>query len=502
MSFPTEGVHQSPTGIGGFDEVALGGLPAGRPTLVTGTTGSGKTVFAVEFLARGISEFGEAGVFVDFEETPTGIRENMASFGFEIAAWEAEGRWAFVDASPDAREQVVVGAFDLGALVARIAQAVRTVDAKRVVLDSLATIFARFPDPGLVRFELARLVIALKELGVTAVITAERDQEYGSIAGFGVEQFVADNVVILRNVVERGNRRRTLEILKFRGVPHRIGEFSFAIVPGEGISLLPIALIAEREHASLERVSVGNAELDRMLGEGVHRDAVVFVSGPTGTGKTLLATTFAAAGASVGQRSLLLSFEESREQMLRGAQSWGFDLEAMEGAGLLRVLGTYPEEASLENHFVTLRKLIDEFKPERVAIDNLSALQRVSTPRGLRDFIVGIASYLRRSEISSMFTSTTATLLGPDSVTEAHVSTLTDVVILLRYVEVAAAVRRAVCVLKIRASAHDTRIHEFTIDGEGMHVGPVFDGMGGILSGSVSPWSIAAEPSSSSRAGQ
>jgi circadian clock protein KaiC len=239
-----------------------------------------------------------------------------------------------------------------------------------------------------------------------------------------------------------------------------------------------------------------------MLGEGVHRDAVVFVSGPTGTGKTLIATTFAAAGVTLGQRSLLLSFEESREQMLRGAQSWGFDLAAMEDAGLLRVLGTYPEEASLENHFVTLRKLIDEFKPERVAIDNLSGLERVSTPQGLRDFIVGIASYLRRSEISSVFTSTTATLLGPDSISEAHISTLTDVVILLRYVEVAAAVRRAICVLKIRASAHDTRIHEFTIDGQGLHVGPVFDGVAGILAGSVSPWPIAAERSGFSGAGQ
>src|SRR5436305_3083797 len=397
MSTSRQGVLRLPTGISGFDELALGGVPAGRPTLVCGTSGTGKTVFAVEFLARGVSEFGEAGVFVDFEETPADVRANMASFGFDIAAWEAEGRWAFVDASPDPREQVVVGAFDLGALVERIAQAVRTVDAKWVALDSLATIFARFPDPGLVRFELARLVIALKELGVTAVITAEREQEYGSVAGFGVEQFVADNVVILRNVAEQGNRRRTVEILKFRGMPHRIGEFSFAIVPGEGISVLPVALISEREHASLERVSIGNAELDRMLGEGVHRDAVLFVSGTTGTGKTLVATTFAAAGVRLGQRSLLLSFEESREQMVRGAQSWGFDLAAMEGAGLLRVLGNYPEEASLENHFVTLRELIDEFKPERVAIDNLSALARVSTPRGLRDFIVGIASYLRRS---------------------------------------------------------------------------------------------------------
>src|SRR5437764_12774464 len=181
MSTPTEDAPRRPTGISGFDELALGGLPAGRPTLVTGTTGSGKTGLAVEFLARGISELGEAGVFVDFEETPADIRANMASFGFDIPAWEAERKWAFVDASPDPREQVVVGAFDLGALVARIAHAVRTVGAKRVVLDSLATIFARFPDPGLVRLELARLVIALKELGVTAVITAEREQGYGTV---------------------------------------------------------------------------------------------------------------------------------------------------------------------------------------------------------------------------------------------------------------------------------------------------------------------------------
>ena len=492
MSVTDEPVRKVPTGIRGFDPLVYGGLPAGRPTLVAGTTGSGKTVFAAEFLARGILEFGEPGVFVTFEESPADLRVNVASLGFDLAAFEAANQWAFVDASAHAGGEEVVGDYDFTALIARIAHAVSSLGATRVALDSIGAVFSRFSEPAVVRRELARVTAALKELGVTAVVTTERLHDYDSIARFGVEEFVADNVAVLRNVIEQEKRRRTVEILKLRGAGHRSGEFSFTIVTGEGISVIPLSLISLRQQAATERVSVGPPELDAMLGGGVYRDSVTFVSGPTGTGKTLLATSFAAASAEVGERCLLVSFEESTDQVHRNAASWGFDLPAIEGAGLLRMVSEYPEVASLEDHFVTLRQHIEAFGARRVVIDNLSALERIATPRGLRDFIIGLTSYLRTAEVTTLLTSSTSTILGAGSVTETHSSALSDAIVLLRYVELSSAVRRAVCVLKVRGSAHDARIREFRIDDRGVHVGEPFVGVAGILAGTVSPWSLSA----------
>ncbi len=238
-------IERTPTGISGFDQVALGGLPAGRSTLVTGTTGSGKTLFAAEFLARGIAKFDEPGVFVTFEETAADIRRNYASLGFTIEQWEADGKWLFVDASAGvADEAVIVGSYDFGALAARVEHAVRQVGAKRVSFDSLGAIFTRFADTGVVRHELFRLAATLERLGVTSVLTAERTSEYDGVSRYGVEEFVLDNVVILRNVLDREHRRRTIEAVKFRGCPHRTGEWLFTIDPQDGIVVIPLAVLA------------------------------------------------------------------------------------------------------------------------------------------------------------------------------------------------------------------------------------------------------------------
>ncbi len=490
MSPSLDGVAKLATGISGFDEVALGGLPATRTTLVSGTTGSGKTVFAGDFLAQGIRQFGQPGVFVTFEEGPDDIRANLASFGFDVARWEDEGMWAFVDAShqPDEDEEMVAGTYEFNALAGRVRHAAETVGATRVALDSLGVVFARFQDAAVVRLELARVIAALRDLHITAVLTVERTNEYGGVGRFGMEEFVADNVVILRNVIENEKRRRTLEVLKFRGAPHRSGEFSFTIVPGAGITVLPSALITMGEPSSQDRVSLGNDDLDAMCGGGPYRDAVTFVSGPTGVGKTLAACTFLAAGVAAGERCLLQSFEETRDQVLRNAASWGIDLPGMERTGLLRIVSQYPEVASLEDHYVAMREVIEDFRPQRIVVDNLSALERVATKRGLRDFIIGLTAYLRQNEIASVFTAATGNLLSTESVTEANASTLTDVIMLLRYVEVAGTVRRAICVLKARASDQDRRIHEFTIDDRGLHIGEPFAGLSGILTGSVAQW--------------
>jgi circadian clock protein KaiC len=321
-------------------------------------------------------------------------------------------------------------------------------------------------------------------MGVTAVMTAERTEDYGPIARFGVEEFIADNVMVLRNVLEDEKRRRTIEILKFRGTDHQKGEFPFTIVSGDGIVVIPLSTIQLRQKSSDVRISSGDADLDEMCGGGFFRDSVILVSGATGTGKTLTVTQFLAGGAAAGERSLLLAFEESRDQLFRNARGWGMDFESMENDGLLRVVCDYPEVAGLEDWLVRIKSIVEEFRPTRVALDSLSALERGGSNKGFREFVIGISSFLKQQEITGLFTSTTPTLMGGTSITESHISTLTDSIILLRYVETFGEMRRGMTVLKMRGSAHDTDIREFTIDQDGMHFGRAFRHVTGILAGS------------------
>ncbi|HEX8202677.1 MAG TPA: circadian clock protein KaiC, partial [Isosphaeraceae bacterium] len=387
------------TEIEGFDLIAKGGLPRGRATLLTGTAGSAKTVFAAQFLADGVEPAGDAGVFVTFEEPPADIRRNMIGFGWDIAAWEAAGRWAFVDASPRAEEPPVFsGGYDLGALLARVEHAVHKVGARRVAIDSIGGIFTQLGDGALIRHGLFRLTRDLKALGVTAVITAERTEDHGLISRYGIEEFVSDNVIVLRNVLEDEVRRRTMEILKFRGTDHHKGEWPFTIVPGRGIVVIPLAALELKQKSSETRVTSGNPDLDRMCGGGFFRDSIILVSGPTGTGKTLVSTLFTAAGGLSGERRLLFAFEESREQLFRNAAGWGADFARMEAEGRLRVVCVYPEVAGLEDHLISMKAVMQEFKPNRVAIDSLSALERVSTTKGFREFVISMTSYIKQQE--------------------------------------------------------------------------------------------------------
>jgi circadian clock protein KaiC len=475
-------IDKLPTGIPGLDLITEGGLPRNRTTLVTGSAGSAKTVFAVQFLAEGIKE-GENGVFVTFEESPKDIRENMKGLGWDITEWEKGGRWAFVDASPQPEETVVAGSYDLGALLARIENAVTRVKAKRVAVDSLGAIFTQFSAAALVRRELFRIAVALKGMGVTSVMTAERNEEYGEISRYGVEEFVADNVIILRNILEDEKRRRTIETLKFRGTHHQKGEYPFTVIPGEGIIVIPLSAIELKQKSSNVRISSGNPELDSMCGGGFFRDSIILVTGATGCGKTLMTTEFIAGGAAKGERSLLLAFEESRDQLFRNADGWGIDFEDLEKKGKLKVVCVYPEAAGLEDHLIRIKKLVEEFKPNRLAVDSLSALERVASLKGYREFVIGLTSFIKHHEIGGLFTATTPTLMGGTSVTEAHISTITDSIILLRYVEILGEMRRGITVLKMRGSKHDKDIREFTIDDKGMHVGNPFRNITGILSG-------------------
>ncbi len=466
-------IERTPTGISGFDEVAIGGLPAGRSTLVTGTTGSGKTLFAMEFLARGIMRFGEPGVFLAFDETPDDIRRNAGSLGFDIARWEAEGKWMFVDASADTGEETLtVGTYDLGALMARVDRAVREVGAKRLSLDSLGAVFVRFHDRELIRHELHRLARVLDSLDVTSVLTTERDDEYDHVSRYGVEEFVMDNVLIMRNVMRSERRRRTIEIVKFRGTTHRTGEWLFTIDPKDGLVIIPLAFLAPREHASRERVSTGNLELDAMVGGGIFRDAVVLLTGPLGAGKTLSALQFADAAFRAGERCLFHIFDETREQLSRDAAGWGLDLDVMEASGLLQVTAGYPEVASVEEYFLRISRGITDFAPARLVVDGLSALERRATPRTLLDFVIALGGVVRQHEITTLFTCA-PTGMGMSMFTApiTEIASLTDVTIVLRYIEGAAAVQRAITVLQTRGSAHDHAIRQVSIDSAGMHIG-------------------------------
>lgn len=480
-------ITRLPTGIAGVDVICHGGLPRGRSTLVAGTSGSSKTVFAAQFLAAGIAQFDEPGVFVTFEETPEDLRRNMLGVGWPIFDWEAQRKWIFVDASPRGNDRTLLtGDFDFGALLARVEHAVKAVNAKRVSVDSLGAVFLQFGQSKLIRNELLRLTEALKSLGVTSVITVERTEEYGAISRNQVEEFVSDNVIILRNTLEAEKRRRTIEILKLRGCDHGKGEYPFTILPKQGIVAVPLSAIQLKQKSSDVRVTSGSVEVDQMCSGGFYRDSVILVSGATGTGKTLMVTHFMAGGAAEGDRCLLLAFEESREQLFRNAAGWGFDFEAYESAGLLRVVCTYPEVTGLEDHLIMIKEQIEDFKPNRVAVDSLSALERVSTIKGFREFVIALTSHIKQTEIAGMFTATTPGLMGGMSVTEAHISTITDTIILLRYIEMYGEMKRGLTVLKMRGSKHDKDIRECIIDHEGLHIGKSFRSVTGIMSGNPS----------------
>jgi circadian clock protein KaiC len=474
------------TGIRGFDWISDGGLPENRTTLISGTAGSGKTIFAVQFLAEGIIQNESGAVFVTFEESPEDVRRNMINFGWDIKKWEEEGKWTFVDASLSPEESVLVaGQYDLGALLARIEFAIRKVNAKRVSIDSIGAIYTQFNDVSIVRREIFRISAAMKRLGVTVMLTAERQHEYGEIARQGVEEFVSDNVMILRNIAEYEKRRRTVEILKFRGTTHKKGEFPFTITGKEGVIIIPLYSINLVQKPTNVRIKTGIPEFDEMTGGGLFRDSVAMVSGPTGTGKTLMTTSFVRGGVENGERSILFAFEESAEQIIRNAASWGIDYEEMEKSGLLRIVSVYPEETSFENHLLTIFGHIDEFKPARVALDSLSAMQGISTTRGFREFTIGLTSFIKERQIASIYTSVSTAMTKDKTADDVHLSTLTDAIVLLRYMEIEGTMRRAIAILKMRGSRHDNHVRGFVINDTGMHIGEQVKNYMGMTTGRI-----------------
>ncbi len=475
--------------IEGFDDISHGGLPVGRATLVSGTSGTGKTLIATQFLYHGIVYFDEPGIFVTFEESPADIIKNAGSFGWDLQHLVDSGKLFILDASPDPEGQDIVGNFDLSALIERIQYAIRKYKAKRVSIDSITAVFQQYDAASVVRREIFRLVARLKQVGVTTIMTTEREREYGPVARFGVEEFVSDNVAIVRNVLEGERRRRTIEILKLRGTTHMKGEYPFTIT-NQGISIFPLGAMRLTQRSSNARVSSGVLTLDSMCGGGFFKDSIILATGATGTGKTLLVSKFIEDACRNGDRAILFAYEESRAQLSRNAYSWGIDFEDLESRGLLKILCAYPESAGLEDHLQIIKSEIAEFKPSRIAIDSLSALARGVSNNAFRQFVIGVTGFAKQEEITGFFTNTTDQFMGSHAITDSHISTITDTILMLQYVEIRGEMCRAINVFKMRGSEHDKGIREYTISRNGPEIRDSFRNYEQIISGSPSRVSV------------
>jgi circadian clock protein KaiC len=475
----TDGTRPRPlerllTGIPGFDQIAGGGLPVGRNTLVTGAAGAGKTVFAVQFLVEGIRRFGQPGVFVTLGEEPDGIRRDASSLGYDLAAFERDGSLRLVDASPTGEQDVVVGRFDFSGLIVRILAAVQEVAATRVAIDSVSSAFSRFPDETAVRWALHGLLSALKQAGVTAVITAEgRDDELVP-PHLRIGEHAADSIVQLGHRSDGDRRRRTIEVVKLRGGGHRSGAYPFTVRPGGGIAAVPLGGVELSQEVSDERVSTGDDGLDRMCGGGYFRESVVLVAGATGSGKSLLATTFLVEGLERGERALFIGFEESAGQVLRNLRNWSNEVGDAVERGRLEILCRYPESGAIEEHLVDIMERVDALQPQRLVVDSLTALERIAGEQGFREFVMAMTGLVKGRRITGVYTVAT-TLFGGGHPTEAQASVLADCIVLLRYLEAGSVMHRTVTVLKMRGSAHDLRTRELTIDDQGMHIGDPLD---------------------------
>lgn len=489
----TAGPLRTPTGVPGLDVVTGGGLPRGRATIVAGTSGSGKTVLGLQFLYAGAQSVGEPGVLVTFEERPEDLFANVAAFGWDMGALVRDGRLAVVDATPE-DDVVVAGGFDFGGLLARIEHALRTTGAQRILIDAMDAVFSQFSDADTVRRELGKVLRRLRALHVTTLITAERTEEYGSVARRDVEEFVADNVIILRNALEHKQRRRTVEVLKLRGVNHNKGEYAFVIAPGRGIQVVPLSAIESDRAASPERISFGNAELDEMCGGGMYRDSLVLISGATGTGKSQTAAAFLAAGEASGERTILFSFDENPAQIVRNARSCGIDLDRPLQDGSLLIVSRFPERMGLEDLLVAIQTDIETHDPQRVVIDSLTAVENATAPEAFRDLVVGIAAFLKARGVAALIITAPPDLMGADSVSGVELSTMMDGIVLLRYMELDGELRRAIMVLKMRGTAHDRSLHEFEITNQGMRVLAPLRGVSGMLGGTARLDASVREP--------
>jgi circadian clock protein KaiC len=470
------------TGIRGLDELTDGGLPQGRPTLVCGSAGCGKTVLALEFLTRGATEFDEPGVFMAFEERPEELAANVRSIGFDLDRLVAEQKLVVDYVRLERSEIEETGEYDLEGLFIRLGRAIESVGARRVALDTLEVLFAGLTNHGILRAELRRLFRWLKDRGVTALITCERGD--GALTRYGLEEYVSDCVILLDHRVTEQVSTRRLQIVKYRGSAHGTDEYPF-VIDQDGFSVLPITSLGLDHAVSAERVSTGIPRLDAMLGgSGCFRGSTVLVSGTAGTGKTSIAAHFAHAAGARGERCLFAAFEESPDQIVRNMASIGLDLAPLVERGLLRIHAVRPTLQGLEQHLAALHRVVERFDPSTVIVDPISNLEAAGTRGAAGAVLVRLLDFLKRRGITALFTNLTEAAGGLES-TAVGVSSLVDTWLLLRDVELDGERNRVLYVLKSRGMAHSNQVREFRFSSQGIELTDVYVGADGVLTGSA-----------------
>jgi circadian clock protein KaiC len=475
-------LHKAPTGIAGLDEITGGGLPKGRPTLVCGGPGCGKTLLAAEFLIRGATQYDEPGVFVSFEETGEELAQNVRSLGFDLDALVEEKKIALDYVRIEPAEIVEAGEYDLEGLFVRLGLAIDSVGAKRIVLDTIESLFGGFTNQALLRSELRRLFRYLKDKGVTAVITGERGDRW--LTRQGLEEYVSDCVILLDHRVTEQVSTRRLRIVKYRGSTHGTNEYPF-LIDERGISVLPVTGLGLDHTVSDERVSSGIPRLDTMLGgKGYYRGSSILVSGTAGTGKTSIAAHFAYESARRGERVLYLAFEESPSQLMRNMRSIGIELQPLVKKGLVRIHASRPTLFGLEMHLVQIHKMIGELEPDAVIVDPISNLVDNGTQQQARSMLLRLVDFLKSKRVTAMFTHLTG---GADALeaTDVEISSLIDTWLLVRDIESAGERNRVLYVLKSRGMQHSNQIREFIITPEGIQLEPVYIGPEGVLTGAM-----------------
>jgi len=473
---------KSPTGIQGFDEITGGGLPTGRPTLVCGGAGCGKTLFGMEFLVRGTTQFNEPGVFMSFEETNEELIKNVASLGFDLEDLIKHKKIALDHVHVERSEIEETGEYDLEGLFIRLNYAIDSIGAKRVVLDTIESLFAGLPNQLILRAELRRLFRWLKEKGVTAIITGERGEE--TLTRQGLEEYVSDCVIMLDHRVNEQTSTRRLRVVKYRGSMHGTNEYPF-LIDENGVSVLPVTSLGLGHIVSNKRISSGITELDKMLeGKGYYRGSTVLVSGTAGVGKTSVAAHFAEAACKRGERVLYFCFEESPNQLMRNMRSIGIKLEPWVHKGLLQFKATRPTLYGLEMHLAVTHKAVNVFKPDIVILDPINTFILGDKENEVKTMLMRIVDFLKGNQITALFTSLTSTESALES-SDVGISSLIDTWILLRDIELNGERNRGMYVLKSRGMANSNQIREFILTDHGVRLREVYIGASGVLTGSA-----------------
>ena len=483
-------LEKVPSGIGGLDEITHGGLPRGRPTLVCGGPGCGKSLMGIEFLVRGATQFNEPGVLMTFEETADDIRKNVASLGFDVDQLIRQKKLYIDHVKIDRQEIDENGEYDLEGLFIRLSYAIQAVKAKRVMLDTIESLFSGLSNEAILRAELRRLFYWLKDQGMTTVITGERGD--GTLTRQGLEEYVSDCVILLDHRTHNQISTRRLRVVKFRGSTHGTNEYPF-LIDEQGISVLPITSIGLTHKTSNERVSSGIPRLDAMLGGGgFYRGSSVLVTGTAGTGKSSLAASFAAATCERGETALYFAFEESQSQIIRNMSTIGIDLARHVKSGRLHFFTARPNLHGLEMHLAIMHKRIRELKPHAIVVDPISNFANAAEERDVHTMLVRLVDFMKLQQITGFFTNLTSGNMARE-VTDMGISSVMDTWILLRDIEIGGERNRGIYVLKSRGMQHSNQIREFLITPRGIDLLDVYSGPEGVLTGSARIAQEAAE---------